>query len=369
MIITKEGITLASDLAITNPNNKSYNCGDKIFKITDEFPIGILINGNVDFEEVPLETLIGEFTKTIDFKNLKSVESVKNGFLEYLSSNTNHTPVDEYISWVLEDFKKELIEEIDEYGFDEALKYYTSSELNPIVENYENFKNEFDDIIPCDKDKSEYNLKLWKIFSHQLSYEGTGMIFAGFNAGEFYPTFFEINLHCNDNGKIIYEEVDFEINTKEPLIKVFAINEEAYTFITGTSTEFEEYVETYVEQSNETFLLELEETLHDEEEFDIKQINDISSICKKLIDNSYSNMSQTIKDYKLNALYEASESTDYLPKMILWDLADYLIKLTALKQKLSSDYETVSSETEIAFINKTHNFKWVKNDNETFKYK
>ena len=50
---------------------------------------------------------------------------------------------------------------------------------------------------------------------------------------------------------------------------------------------------------------------------------------------------------KLNALYEASESADYLPKIILWDLADYLIKLTALKQKLSSDYETVSSETEI----------------------
>ena len=368
MIITKEGITLASDLAITNPNNKSYNCGDKIFKITDEFPIGIMINGNVDFEEVPLETLIGEFTKTIDFKNLKSVESVKNGFLEYLSSNTNHTPVDEYISWVLDDFKKELIEEIDEYGFDEALKYYTSSELNPMVENYENFKNEFDDIIPCDKDKSEYNLKLWKIFSHQLSYEGTGMIFAGFNAGEFYPTFFEINLHCNDNGKIIYEEVDFEINTKEPLIKVFAINEEAYTFITGASDNLKEYIEYYIEKSNETFLLELAEKLH-EEKYNDEQLKEILTISEKLIDKTYSKISQTIKNYKLNALNEASESADYLPKMIIWDLADYLIKLTALKQKLSSDYETISSETEIAFINKTHNFKWVKNDNETFKYK
>ena len=367
MIMTKEGITLASDLAITNPNNKSYNCADKIFKITDEFPIGIMINGNAEFEEVPLETLIVEFTKTVDLKNLKTIESDTNGFLKYLSLNTNHTPVDEYISWVLDYFKKELVEEIEEYGFDEALKYYTSSELKPIVESYENFQTEFDDIIPCDKDKSEYNLKLWRIFSHQLSFEGTGMIFAGFNADEFYPTFFEINLHCNDNGNIIYDEVDFEINSKEPIIKVFAINEEAYTFITGASDNFKEYIECYIEKSNETFLLELEEKLH-EEKFNDEQLKEILTISGKLIDKTYSKISQTIKNYKLNALNEASESADYLPKMILWDLADYLIKLTALKQKLSSDYETVSSETEIAFINKTHNFKWVKNDNETFKY-
>lgn len=29
MIMTKEGITLASDMAITTPENKSYNCGIK----------------------------------------------------------------------------------------------------------------------------------------------------------------------------------------------------------------------------------------------------------------------------------------------------------------------------------------------------
>ena len=47
--MTNEVITLASDSAITNPNNKSYNCGNKIFKITNDFPTGIMINGNVDF--------------------------------------------------------------------------------------------------------------------------------------------------------------------------------------------------------------------------------------------------------------------------------------------------------------------------------
>ena len=148
IIMTKEGITLASDLAITTPSNKSYNCANKIFKITDDFPIGIMINGNVDFEEIPLETLIGEFSKTIDFKNLKSIETVKNKFIDYLSVNTNHTSLDEYISWILESFKDDILRDIEENGFEEILNYYHHDELSPLIKNYNNFDREFFDIIP-----------------------------------------------------------------------------------------------------------------------------------------------------------------------------------------------------------------------------
>ena len=273
----------------------------------------------------------------------------------------------EEINQTIDNKLEPIVEEIEEYGFDEALKYYTTSELKPIVEHYKNFKNEFFDIIPGDKDKREYNLKLWKIFSHQLSFEGTGMIFAGFNADEFYPTFFEINLHCNDNGNIIYDEVDFEINSKEPVIKVFAINEEAYTFITGASADFEEFIKYSMEKSNETFLQELKEKLP-KKEYNKKQTKEIISICEKLISKTHQKITKNIKKYKVNAFSETSESTNHLPKIVLWDLSDYLIKLTALKQKLSPYSETVSSETEIAFIQKTHNFKWVKKENGTFKY-
>jgi len=39
--------------------------------------------------------------------------------------------------------------------------------------------------------------------------------------------------------------------------------------------------------------------------------------------------------------------------------------LTALKQKLSLDLETVSSESDIALITKTGNLKWIKYTEET----
>lgn len=130
-------------MAITTPANKSYNCANKIFEITSDYPIAIMINGNVDFQEIPLETLIGEFSKTVDFKNLKSIENIKSGFIEYLSTHTTYTSTDDYLSWILKSFQRQIIEEIEEYGFDETLNYYSKNEIKSYLKAYRNFSDEF----------------------------------------------------------------------------------------------------------------------------------------------------------------------------------------------------------------------------------
>ena len=52
---------------------------------------------------------------------------------------------------------------------------------------------------------------------------------------------------------------------------------------------------------------------------------------------------------------------------IQWDLANQLIKITALKQKFSSEIENVSSETEIVHISKKYGLKWIKKEDVNFK--
>lgn len=71
-----------------------------------------------------------------------------------------------------------------------------------------------------------------------------------------------------------------------------------------------------------------------------------------------------IKTYKLDTLINTSNSCEYMPRQLLCDLADSLIKLTALKQKLSYDLETVSSENDIAVITKSENLKRAKYTDE-----
>ena len=66
-------------------------------------------------------------------------------------------------------------------------------------------------------------MKLWEIFSFELSFEGTGIIFAGFDTNNHYSSISVINIHCNDKGNIISEDVESLVNLKKPLIRVYAI--------------------------------------------------------------------------------------------------------------------------------------------------
>ncbi len=318
-----------------------------------------MINGNLEFEEIPLETLIGEFGKTINCDEIKTIERVKDEFIKYLSENTQSTSLDEYLSWILYDFKEEFCEKISEYGFDQTLSTYKQRELAEYVKDYKNFSNEFFDIIPDDKDKTHYNHEIWKIFSNYLLFEGTGVVFAGFDMDNFYPSYFEINIHFNNNGDIIYDEVDSKTNCKEPVIKVFAINEEAYAFLTGVSSDFEEHINRHLKYFKDDFLVEFRENLTGKN-YDSKDIEYIISSINLYLNNFYSNICESIENYKLRSLNVISESSGYLPKTILWELANHLIVLSALKQKFSSENETVSIETEGVFLTKKNGIEWMK---------
>jgi len=71
----KGSLILASDLAVTMEDYKSYVGVKKIFEFKD-FPAGIMINGLMDFENIPLETLICEFINK--YKDFESIEKLKN---------------------------------------------------------------------------------------------------------------------------------------------------------------------------------------------------------------------------------------------------------------------------------------------------
>lgn len=106
-----------------------------------------MINGNADFEDVPIETLIREFRFKTDFTQIETVEEIKDKFIDYVSKNTDSSSNDEFVKKSLKSFKQDLI---------------------------------------------------------------------------------------------------FDIDSKEPIVKVFAINEEVYAFITGVNEDFNEFILRYI---------------------------------------------------------------------------------------------------------------------------
>ena len=67
-ILNKNGVVLASDSAVTlsdGKNSKVFNSARKLFTLSKEHSVGIMIYGNASFMEVPWEVILNEFKQTI----------------------------------------------------------------------------------------------------------------------------------------------------------------------------------------------------------------------------------------------------------------------------------------------------------------
>lgn len=243
--------------------------------------------------------------------------------------------------------------------FTKIINSYERKNIIKYVKKRDTFDEEFYELIPKESNKDKLNLEIWKIFSAWFDYEGSGIIFAGYNLNSYWPTFFEINIKCNDNGNLIYREIDSKINCRETFIKIFAIKEEAYAFLTGINEDIEENIKWFIYESNEKFICKLEQELM-KNNFSIDAVKQIIQICNSLITTEKKNIDISITDYKDNTIQYTSESLEYLPNNLICELADYLIQLTGLKQKIFENIETVSIETNVGLLTKSDYFKWVK---------
>lgn len=50
--------------------DKKYEGMQKIYKLSDIHPAQMMINGNMEFENIPMETIINEFIRNTDFEKL-----------------------------------------------------------------------------------------------------------------------------------------------------------------------------------------------------------------------------------------------------------------------------------------------------------
>ena len=359
IIFTKRFGILATDRQQTLADGKTYTGVKKIFELSRLHSAGVMLNGNPDLDDVPMETLIAEFKAGTDFKEIGTVEEIADRFINFLSKSTDSSSVDEYVSSRLKYFRYNLISEIDEFGFFNIIEERRKKDICPFIKEYSDYDNEFDDIIPEDADKDEYLEILWQIFSFDLQNDVTGIVLAGFDLKNHYPSFFEIEIYFNNNGKMIYEIVDSAANSKKPIVKVFAINEEAYTFITGVNDEFIEFILKYVADANQSivdsFKLDIEKN-------NIENSDIVIELLKKAQNKEYSKIVKHIDKFRLSALIDTTYSIENLPEWLISIFADLLIRLTAVKQKTSSEIESVSIESDILIISKVDGLKWLKTE-------
>jgi hypothetical protein len=115
MILTKRFGLIATDKQQTMADGKTYGGIKKIFELSRLHSSGIMINGNADFQDVPMETLINEFKFKTNFRQIQTIEEIKDRFINFLSKNTETSTCGEHLRNVLKSFKKDLNWDISQW--------------------------------------------------------------------------------------------------------------------------------------------------------------------------------------------------------------------------------------------------------------
>ena len=372
LIMNNSAIAMAADSAVTVMNKKTYNGVNKLFMLSNDPPMGIMIFGNANFDIFPMETLIKEFRKKYDFKELKNIKNIHEKFIEYLSKVTPHTDFKVLIDYNLvsfKDFLENKFKSISKEEFNEFIESYTHIDDLNFLSNIDEFNNydwNFDEILPnfisIEKKENICNI-LKMMFFKELIYPGTGVVIAGFNHEELFPSFMTFNLIANNNGNIENNILNYEFDCPHGIIVPFAQIDVIKTFMTGLDLSMDIAIESFFEFFIDDYLNELQILINNNQKISqesLKTINENFETFKTTNKTRVNDFMQGIHAWENKVSKPILDSVESLPKEELANMCESLIHITSLKRKVSSDLQTVGGDIDVAIISKGDGFIWKK---------
>ena len=321
--LLRDKVVTASDGAVTVDNIKAWKNVKKTFRLCDNPPINIMINGSPIFNNFPINILIDEFKKCVKSDN---IEDITQEFLEYIGKPVPKNDAENYIKGHISRFKL-IYGPVDEKNYENFLdiKEIFNIEIPEFLNTKYDLK--FEEMIeinlPISK-KNEMIIILKKIFCHYLMLISTGVVISGISSNDYFPSSISFNMILNDNGKIEIINKKTNINCNKTKLDVYGQTEVIDSYFTGIDEKFEITLFKTIKKIFNPSDKELEILKKDIEKIKIKNKNNMLS------------------------------RVDSLPDNDLYEMLETLIKSTELKQKLLSNIDSVSGNVHIEKITKNN---------------
>lgn len=372
-IMNTLGVVLAADSAVTisgGQSAKTYNTVNKLFGLNTH-DIGIMINGNANFNKLSLGIVIKEFKKNLGKEKLQSVDDYVTNFIEFLDqfpeakttyaeiemiTSYSHQLLDNvlqrsqlYINDILASDGKindEQVRQIVLHSINELcnLITYTTNivfiiDKDYLITNYQKLMHTiivsaFNNDIPDDEIKSAFvNLIFLTLQSDIEIIDKSSLIIAGYGAEQVLPTMIELELHGSFNGNILYlkkqsDYISIEENKLSTIIP-FAQTDMIDTVINGSHPLVDEYI--------------------------VRTINDSSLNSEEK--NAIISRIDEFKNSKFISPFK--ETIVHLPLEELPHMAETFINLTSFKRKYSQNIESVGGPVDILTITKGEGPIWI----------
>lgn len=366
LILNNNAIAMAADSAVTVGGKKTYNGVNKLFMLSNNPPMGIMIFGSAEFNSIPLETLIKEYRKQTNFEELGNIKKIKESFIDYLGKTTDDTLYD----WdqELHTLKMLILDLSENKSGEEVRNHIINFSANMDVFSFLNEKSLEDKFEKLSKELCEKGINvnadiLKKYFSAMSAVSSSGVVIAGFNETEFFPSYVSFNLIAKYKGKVITRDIDSQINYNGRAIVPFAQKDVINNFIAGIDENLESAIDNYVYRVFESYPEELVTAMKSNKKLNGKDLNQAIQEVEKIKKTNKKRMAEFreyIASFKRDIYLPILDSIGALPKNELASMAESMIHITSLKRKIASDLETVGGDIDVAIISKGDGFIWKK---------
>lgn len=405
-ILNKRAAVMAADSAVTvnsDSGTKIYNTATKIFRISKEHPVGVMIFDSATFMGTPWDVIFKLYRDRKGGQSFNTLEEYAKNFLhfleeeDYFSSQKSQEKylTDEiaaYYHRVKESVTEQFGEEVDENDLTdeeqekllkklivENIGRITDSAqeqgVSPEFENYtighlRSFGKECLSFLAevCEEEGLPTDLRdtweqgFFEYIRSKIYFSGTGIVFVGYGSKDIYPSILTVYISGAFDRRMRYYfsseyEADKIDNDNTATIIPFAQADVMLTLMKGIHPGLRRYVEGKHEDSLQHAKQKMLEVMKDAgcSEKAIKEVKetDFSDIQNKYEES----MDQFIQDEFVDGIVDAVNSFN-IEDMV--NMAESLVSVTNLQRHISSSEESVGGPIDVAVITRSEGFIWVK---------
>ena len=398
-IMNKTAIALAADSAVTvtgRDKQKVHNTANKLFALSKHHPVGIMVYGSAELIDVPWETIIKVYRKELGNKSFNHLEQYAEHFIDFFNKENYLFPPElqrgyfqNVVYCLLYYFLKEpLLKKISDQFSDSSLSEIQIQAIIEFflaenVETWKDFRSLTNKPIKITSSLKQLvqnitktvfenlplSLKaqrtLEELCSLQFSkfiplQQYSGVVIAGFGDKDVFPSLSSFDIRGIVENQLIYSlnnKINISIE-RTAHIQPFAQSDSVITFLKGIEPSIETLLKNFFQEYFNDFPLTLIQSL------DSLKKEEKSSLLHRLKQYADQSLSKFHKDFNnhtenqnIQPMFEAIKS---LPKEELPSMAESLVNLASIKQRISNETETVGGPIDVAVISKGDGFVWIK---------
>ncbi len=407
-ILNKRGAVMAADSAVTVTNGcktKIYNTATKIFRMSLENPVGVMIFSSSEFIGTPWDVIFKLYRDTRGKQSFNKLEEYAKNFVDFLSaenyfssvksqkdyfiselSNFYYTIRDEVLNEYQSKMESMTENEASEIDSDQmlhtiledqlkaALELYSEKEINPefedyTIENLRSYGNEsFKELLElCEEDNMPTDMRQqWEecflayIRSNHY-YRGSGIVFVGYGSKDIYPSLLPIYISGAFDHRLRYH---FDFDSAESVttddrafICPFAQTDVMMTLMKGIAPELFDVVESQLAESIQKVKDDVVEQLT---KANVSQ-DIIDSVVESTQDKIKEEFQEKVIDYIQEEYIDGIiDAVDSFSIDDMANMGESLISVTNLQRHISSSDESVGGPIDVAVVTRSEGFIWIK---------